>query len=147
VVVGRTDAGNADMHSSAVGTLPGVALHLDALMTLLAYRHPVVPLDPFASSLLAFVAMLLAIVAAPVLSDGLTRGLTRLGVRRRVGDVFEHPIMWGLLFGVAFLAYRYAGRFLDFALPILSLELARLALGRRLNQLATKTLKLAKLLN
>lgn len=147
VVVGRTDANNMDMHGSAVGTLPGVELHLNALMTLLAYRHPVIPLDPFASSLLAFVAMLLAIVAAPVLTGLLTRGLTRLGLRPQVGDVFEHPIMWGLLFGAAFLAYRYAGRFLDFALPIVSLELARLALGRHLNQLATKTLKMAKLIN
>ncbi|MBB5376548.1 CHASE2 domain-containing sensor protein [Deinococcus metalli] len=147
VVVGRTDADNLDMHGSAVGSLPGVELHLNALMTLLAYRHPVVALDPIASSLLAFAAMLLAILAAPLLSGLLTRGLTRLGVRRQVGDVFEHPIMWGLLFGAAFLAYRYAGRFLDFALPIVSLELARLALGRRLNQLATKTLKMAKLLN
>lgn len=147
VVIGRTDANNMDMHGSAVGTLAGVELHLNALMTLLVYRHPVMPLAPLASSLLAFTAMLLAIVTAPLLSDRLTRGLAQLGVRRSLRDVFEHPILWGLLFAAAFVAYRYAGRFLDFALPIVSLELARLALGRRFNQLATKTLKMTKLLN
>lgn len=147
VVVGRTDRGSQDMHSSAVGELAGVKLHLNALMTLLTYRHPVVPLDPLLSATLAFASMLLAILVAPPLRLLFTRQLERFGIRRELGNLFEHPIMWGLLFGAAFMAYRYGGRFLDYALPIVSLELARLALSRQTSKLVTKTLKMAKVLN
>ncbi|UBV44122.1 CHASE2 domain-containing protein (plasmid) [Deinococcus taeanensis] len=147
VVVGRTDRNSQDMHDTAVGDMAGVKLHLNALMTLLTYRHPVIPLDPVVSALLAFAGMLLAIVVAPILSTVLTQLLGRLGVKREFGDVFEHPIMWGLLFGCAFVFYRYGGRFLDFALPIVSLELARLALSRQTSKLVTRTLKMAKILN
>jgi hypothetical protein len=75
-----------------------------------------------------------------------TRLLERRGLRQDFGTFFEHPLMWGLLYLAAFLAYRYAGRFLDFALPIVSLELGRLILHRQTGKLVNRTLKMSKLL-
>ncbi|MFC4454722.1 CHASE2 domain-containing protein [Deinococcus sonorensis] len=146
VVVGRTDRASQDQHASAVGQLPGITLHLDALMTLLTYHHTLQPVPPLLAALAAFLAMLVAMLAAPLLSGLLARALQRLGLPRGWSVAFEHPLMWALLFLTAFLAYRSLGRFLDYALPILSLELSRLALHRQTGKLVTKTLKLAKLL-
>ncbi|MGY2896550.1 CHASE2 domain-containing sensor protein [Deinococcus sp. UYEF24] len=107
VLVGRTDHASLDLHNSAVGSLPSIDLHLNAL---------------------------------------LTRRLQRRGLRQEFGTFFEHPIMWGLLYFAAFVAYRYSGRFLDFALPIVSLELGRLILHRQTGKLVNRTLKMSKLL-
>ncbi|AWN23973.1 hypothetical protein DKM44_12655 [Deinococcus irradiatisoli] len=146
VVIGRTDAGSQDLHNSTVGNVPGVELHLNALMTLLLYHHGVQAVHPLLSAGLAFLVMLLAILGAPLLSAFLTRQLERLGLKQKIGDLFEHPILWGLLYLAAFVAYRYTGRFLDFALPILSLEFSRLILSHQTNKLVRKTLKMAKVL-
>ena len=146
VLVGRTDHASLDLHNSAVGSLPGIDLHLNALLTLLAYHHALLPLNPLVSALYAFVVMLFALVVAPVLSRLLTRLLERWGLRQEFGTFFEHPIMWGLLYFAAFMAYRYSGRFLDFALPIVSLELGRLILHRQTGKLVNRTLKMSKLL-
>jgi CHASE2 domain-containing sensor protein len=146
VLVGRTDHASLDLHNSAVGTLPGIDLHLNALLTLLTYHHALLPLNPVISALYAFLVMLFALLAAPVLSTLLTRLLERRGLRQDFGTFFEHPLMWGLLYLAAFLAYRYAGRFLDFALPIVSLELGRLILHRQTGKLVNRTLKMSKLL-
>jgi CHASE2 domain-containing sensor protein len=146
VLVGRTDRASSDLHNSAVGVLPGIDLHLNALLTLLAYHHALLPLNPFVSALYAFLVMLFALLAAPVLSSLLTRLLERRGLRQDFGTFFEHPIMWGLLYLAAFLAYRYSGRFLDFALPIVSLEFGRLILHRQTGKLVNRTLKMSKLL-
>lgn len=146
VLVGRTDHASSDLHNSAVGVLPGIDLHLNALLTLLAYHHALLPLNPVISALYAFLVMLFALIVAPVLSALLTRLLERRGLRQDFGTFFEHPIMWGLLYLAAFLAYRYSGRFLDFALPIVSLELGRLILRRQTGKLVNRTLKMSKLL-
>ena len=146
VVIGRTDAGSQDVHSSTVGSVPGVKLHLNALMTLLLYHHGVQAVHPLLSALLAFLVMLLAILGAPLLSAFLTRQLEHLGLKQKLSDLFEHPILWSLLYLAAFLAYRYTGRFLDFALPILSLEFSRLILSRQTNKLVRKTLEMVKIL-
>ncbi|GGR23478.1 CHASE2 domain-containing protein [Deinococcus ruber] len=146
VLVGRTDHAGLDMHNTAVGLLPGIDLHLNALLTLMAYHHALLPLNPLISALYAFLVMMFALLVAPVLSSLLTRRLERWGLRQELGNLFEHPIMWSLLYLAAFLAYRYSGRFLDFALPIVSLELGRLILHHQTGKLVNRTLKMSKLL-
>ena len=151
VLMGRIDLASLDFHPTPLGTLPGVVLHTNELMTLLSYGRNLRVLSPLVGVPLAFGLALLVLLITPLLSrlilQGLERWLAGLRPTQKVGgtrlNFLERPLMWFSLFTASALMLHQWGLFLDFVFPILSLELARIARERKAASLLTRLFRWA----
>jgi CHASE2 domain-containing sensor protein len=146
VIVGRTDRESGDNHLTPMGWIPGVFVHVNELMTLMTFGRKVAPLSPFLGAGLAF--------AFTTFSLFFTSWLMRLissQIEKRLKpdedgnppevkleNILERPVIWLSLFTVAAICLHQFGIFVDFAFPILALELARFLHERKLRDIATK---------
>ncbi len=142
VLVGRTDKESFDEHLTPVGRFPGIFVHVNELMTLLSFGHKVQPITPLLGAPLAIIIMLLALLLTPILTKIITGWLEkRLKIEVKRDNVFERPFIWVSLFAIgSFMLHRY-GLFMDYAFPILGLELARQIYQLKLQDLGTRLLK------
>jgi CHASE2 domain-containing sensor protein len=148
VMVGRTDRESGDDHLTPMGRIPGVLLHVNELMTLMTFGRKVAPLSPFLGAGLAFAFTTFALFFTPwlmrILSNQLERRM-KLDDEGKPAEVklenfLERPMIWLSLFVVAAICLHQFGIFVDFAFPILALELARFLHERKLRDIATKAL-------
>jgi CHASE2 domain-containing sensor protein len=148
VMVGRTDRESGDDHLTPMGRIPGVLLHVNELMTLMTFGRKVAPLSPFLGAGLAFAFTTFALFFTPwlmrILSNQLEKRLkpddNGKPVEVKLENFLERPVIWLSLFTVAAICLHQFGVFVDFAFPILALELARFLHERKLRDIATKAL-------
>lgn len=147
VLIGRVDAASLDFHPTPLGTLAGVVVHANELMTLLTYGRNVRALSPLVGVPLAFGLTLLVLLLTPLLSrvilQWLERLLARLSSSWKTGasgklNFLERPLMWLSLFSASAVMLHRSGLFLDFVFPILSLELARIVREKKTTSLLTR---------
>ena len=142
VLVGRTDREAFDDHLTPVGRFPGVYVHVNELMTLSSFGRKVTPITPLLGVPLAFMFTLLSLVLTPLLIGALTRWLERrFKLKTELENFLERPLIWMALFVIAAVMLHEYGLFVDFAFPILALELARLVTGRNVQALAGRMVK------
>jgi CHASE2 domain-containing sensor protein len=146
VMVGRTDRESGDDHLTPMGRIPGVLLHVNELMTLMTFGRKVAPLSPFLGAGLAFAFTTFALFFTPwlmrILSNQLEKRLKPDDEGKpaeiKLENFLERPVIWLSLFVVAAICLHQFGIFVDFAFPILALELARFLHERKLRDIATK---------
>jgi CHASE2 domain-containing sensor protein len=148
VLIGRTDRESGDEHLTPVGRIPGVLLHVNELMTMLSYGRKVTPLSPFWGALLAFAFVFVSMLVTPPVIRWLSGIITRQRRKRdpdaadtKLENFLERPVIWFSLFVIAALTLHQSGIFVDFAFPILALELARVLEKRRVPMVATRVLR------
>jgi CHASE2 domain-containing sensor protein len=148
VMVGRTDRESGDDHLTPMGRIPGVLLHVNELMTLMTFGRKVAPLSPFLGAGLAFAFTTFALFLTPWLIRLLSHQLEKRlkpdedgkPAEVKLENFLERPVIWLSLFVVAAICLHQFGIFVDFAFPILALELARFLHERKLRDIATKAL-------
>jgi CHASE2 domain-containing sensor protein len=148
VLVGRTDRESGDDHLTPMGRIPGVMLHVNELMTLMTFGRKVAPLSPFLGAGLAFAFTTFALFFTPWLIRLLSNQLEKRmkpdadgkPAEVKLENFLERPVIWLSLFVVAAICLHQFGIFVDFAFPILALELARFLHERKLRDIATKAL-------
>jgi CHASE2 domain-containing sensor protein len=148
VMVGRTDRESGDDHLTPMGWIPGVFIHVNELMTLMTFGRKVAPLSPFLGAGLAFAFTTFSLF----FTSWLMRILSKQIEKRlkpdedgnppevKLENILERPVIWLSLFLVAAICLHQFGIFVDFAFPILALELARFLHERKLRDIATKAL-------
>lgn len=150
VLIGRTDRESGDDHLTPVGRIPGVLLHVNELMTILSYGRKVAPLSPFLGALLAFVFTFTSLLVTPLVVAWLSNAINRYRRRRnpkletkdetKLENFLERPVIWGSLFVISVFTLHSSGVFVDFAFPILALELARTLEHHKLPLVAQRVL-------
>jgi CHASE2 domain-containing sensor protein len=150
VLIGRTDRESGDDLLTPVGRVPGVLLHVNELMTILSYGRKVAPLSPFWGALLAFTFTFASLLITPLVVTWISKLINQYRKRRnpaleekddvKLENFLERPVIWGSLFVVSVFTLHNAGVFVDFAFPILALELARTLMHHRLPQMAQRVL-------
>jgi CHASE2 domain-containing sensor protein len=148
VMVGRTDRESGDDHLTPMGRIPGVLLHVNELMTLMTFGRKVAPLSPFLGAGLAFAFTMFALLFTPWLMRLLSNQLEKRlkpdedgkPAEVKLENFLERPVIWLSLFVVAAICLHQFGVFVDFAFPILALELARFLHERKLRDIASKAL-------
>ncbi len=150
VLIGRTDRESGDDHLTPVGRIPGVLLHVNELMTLLSYGRKVAPLSPWLGALLAFAATFASLLVTPFTVGWLSGIINRYRKRRnpkletkdeiKLENFLERPVIWTSLFVISVFTLHNAGVFVDFAFPILALEIARTLEHHKLPQVAQRVL-------
>ncbi len=146
VMVGRTDRESGDDHLTPMGWIPGVFIHVNELMTLMTFGRKVAPLSPFLGAGLAFAFTTFSLVFTSWLMRILSKQIElRLKPDEdgnppevKLENILERPVIWLSLFVVAAICLHQFGIFVDFAFPILALELARFLHERKLRDIATK---------
>lgn len=151
VLIGRTDRESGDDHLTPVGRIPGVLLHVNELMTILSYGRKVAPLSPFFGALLAFAFTFVSLLVTPMVVAWLSKLINRYRKRRnpkltekdetKLENFLERPVIWTSLFVISALTLHNSGVFVDFAFPILALELARTLEHHKLPQVAGRVLR------
>jgi CHASE2 domain-containing sensor protein len=150
VLIGRTDRESGDDHLTPVGRIPGVLLHVNELMTILSYGRKVAPLSPFWGALLAFAFTFVSLLVTPMVVAWISKIINQYRKRRnpkleekdetKLENFLERPVIWGSLFVISVFTLHNAGVFVDFAFPILALELARTLMHHKLPQVAQRVL-------
>ena len=148
VMVGRTDRESGDDHLTPMGWIPGVFIHVNELMTLMTFGRKVVPLSPFLGAGLAFAFTTFSLFFTSWLMRLLSKQLEKRLKPDKDGhppevkleNILERPLIWLSLFVVAAICLHQFGIFVDFAFPILALELARFLHERKLRDIAAKAL-------
>jgi CHASE2 domain-containing sensor protein len=150
VLIGRTDRESGDELLTPVGRIPGVLVHVNELMTILSYGRKVAPLSPFWGALLAFAFTFASLLVTPLVVARISKLINRERKRRnpkltekndvKLENFLERPVIWGSLFVVTYFTLHNAGVFVDFAFPILALELARTLMHHKLPQVAQRVL-------
>ncbi len=148
VMVGRTDRESGDDHLTPMGWIPGVFIHVNELMTLMTFGRKVAPLSPFLGAGLAFAFTTFSLFFTSWLMRWISRQLEKRLKPDKDGNppevklenIFERPVIWLSLFFVAAICLHQFGIFVDFAFPILALELARFLHERKLRDIAAKAL-------
>jgi CHASE2 domain-containing sensor protein len=146
VIVGRTDRESGDNHLTPMGWIPGVFVHVNELMTLMTFGRKVAPLSPFLGAGLAFVFTAFSLFFTSWLMRVVSKQLEKRLKPDEAGNppevklenILERPLIWLSLFFVAAICLHQFGIFVDFAFPILALELARFLHERKLRDIATK---------
>jgi CHASE2 domain-containing sensor protein len=148
VIVGRTDRESGDNHLTPMGWIPGVFIHVNELMTLMTFGRKVAPLSPILGAGLAFAFTTFALFLTSWLMRLISRQLEKRlkpdlhgkAPEVKLENILERPVIWLSLFIVAAICLHQFGIFVDFAFPILALELARFLHERKLRDIATKAL-------
>ena len=148
VMVGRTDRESGDDHLTPMGWIPGVFIHVNELMTLMTFGRKVAPLSPFLGAGLAFAFTTFSLFFTSWLMRWISRQLEKRLKPDKDGNppevklenILERPVIWLSLFFVAAICLHQFGIFVDFAFPILALELARFLHERKLRDIAAKAL-------
>ena len=146
VMVGRTDRESGDDHLTPMGWIPGVFIHVNELMTLMTFGRKVAPLSPFLGAGLAFTFTTFSVFFTSWLMRLISKQLEKHlkpdqdgnPVEVKLENILERPLIWLSLFVVAAICLHQFGIFVDFAFPILALELARFLHERKLRDIATK---------
>jgi CHASE2 domain-containing sensor protein len=146
VMVGRTDHESGDDHLTPIGRIPGVLLHVNELMTLMTFGRKVAPLSPLLGAGLAFAFTTFSLFFTPWLMRWISSQIEKRLKPDKDGkppevkleNFLERPVIWLSLFVVAAVCLHQFGIFVDFAFPILALELARFLHERKLRDIATK---------
>jgi CHASE2 domain-containing sensor protein len=148
VMVGRTDRESGDDHLTPMGWIPGVFIHVNELMTLMTFGRKVAPLSPILGAGLAFAFTTFALFFTSWLMRVISKQLEKRLKPDQDGNppevklenILERPLIWLSLFFVAAICLHQFGIFVDFAFPILALELARFLHERKLRDIAAKAL-------
>ena len=148
VMVGRTDRESGDDHLTPMGWIPGVFIHVNELMTLMTFGRKVAPLSPVLGAGLAFAFTTFSLfftswlmrVISKQLEQRLKPDVNGKLPEVKLENILERPVIWLSLFTVAAICLHQFGIFVDFAFPILALELARFLHERKLRDIATKAL-------
>jgi CHASE2 domain-containing sensor protein len=146
VMVGRTDRESGDDHLTPMGWIPGVFIHVNELMTLMTFGRKVAPLSPFLGAGLAFAFTTFSLFFSSWLMRVVSKQLEKRLKPDQDGNppevklenILERPLIWLSLFVVAAICLHQFGIFVDFAFPILALELARFLNERKLRDIATR---------
>ena len=146
VMVGRTDRESGDDHLTPMGWIPGVFIHVNELMTLMTFGRKVAPLSPFLGAGLAFAFTTFSLFFTSWLMRLISKQLEKRlkpdkdgkPVEVKLENILERPLIWLSLFVVAAICLHQFGIFVDFAFPILALELARFLYERKLRDIASK---------
>jgi CHASE2 domain-containing sensor protein len=148
VMVGRTDRESGDDHLTPMGWIPGVFIHVNELMTLMTFGRKVAPLSPILGAGLAFAFTTFALFFTSWLMRVISKQLEKRlkpdqdgkAPEVKLENILERPLIWLSLFSVAAICLHQFGIFVDFAFPILALELARFLHERKLRDIAAKAL-------